>query len=126
MKLTQTYAYGGVWLHSFAAMLPVRAFAALEDDIAAFTGGADVGSGYYTDRTRDLPRTAAYGANRSERTWCEANYRFRSGWPTPAVATFVNYGPLAVTSLRNAFILAMRCRHPCAYAGRYLCAGQSE
>ena len=44
MKLTRRHTLMMAFGSAVAAILPFRAFAAVEDNIQAFTGGADVGS----------------------------------------------------------------------------------
>jgi len=83
-------AFGSV----VAAMLPVRAFAALEDDIAAFTGGADVGSEGITLIAPEIAENGNTVPIEVNAPGAEAIIVFAAGNPTPAVATF-NFGPLA-------------------------------
>ena len=94
MKLTRRHtlmvAFGSV----VAAMLPVRAFAALEDDIAAFTGGADVGSEGITLIAPEIAENGNTVPIEVNAPGAEAIIVFAAGNPTPAVATF-NFGPLA-------------------------------
>ncbi|AVW90520.1 thiosulfate oxidation carrier protein SoxY [Celeribacter baekdonensis] len=77
-----------------AAFLPWRATAAAEDEMAAFTGGADVGSG---DITLTAPEIAENGNTvpvSVNAPGAVAIAVFATGNPTPGVATF-NFGPLA-------------------------------
>jgi sulfur-oxidizing protein SoxY len=75
-------------------MLPVRAFAALEDDIAAFTGGADVGSAGITLIAPEIAENGNTVPIEVNAPGAEAIIVFAAGNPTPAVVTF-NFGPLA-------------------------------
>jgi len=77
-----------------AAFLPWRATAAAEDEMGAFTGGADVGSG---DITLTAPEIAENGNTvpvSVNAPGAVAIAVFATGNPTPGVATF-NFGPLA-------------------------------
>lgn len=75
-------------------VLPFRAFAAVEDMITEFTGGAEVGEGgleltapEIAENGNTVPiEVSAHGAS--------AIAVYAAGNPTPAVATF-NFGPLA-------------------------------
>ncbi|MZR13928.1 thiosulfate oxidation carrier protein SoxY [Maritimibacter sp. DP07] len=76
------------------AMLPMRAFAAAEDAIAAFTGGAEAGEG---DITLDAPEIAENGNTvpiSVTAPGAAAISVFAAGNPTPNVVTF-NFGPAA-------------------------------
>ena len=76
------------------AGLPIRASAAAEEAIAAFTGGAEIGSG---DITLTAPEIAENGntvpVEVASETAAEIMWRAR-GNPTPGVATF-KFGKLA-------------------------------
>lgn len=79
-----------------AAMLPMRAMAALEDDIAAFTGGAEVGEGGIT---LDAPEIAENGNTVPISVSAPGAVSiavYAAGNPVPPVATF-NFGPLAAS-----------------------------
>ncbi|MBV7379155.1 thiosulfate oxidation carrier protein SoxY [Maritimibacter dapengensis] len=74
------------------AMLPMRAFAAADEAIATFTGGAEAGSG---DLTLDAPEIAENGNTvpiSVSAPGAAAIAVFAAGNPTPGVATF-NFGP---------------------------------
>jgi sulfur-oxidizing protein SoxY len=79
-----------------AAMLPVRAFAALGDDIAAFTGGANVGSEGITLIAPEIAENGNTVPIEVIAPGATAIIVFASGNPVPAVATF-NFGPLAAS-----------------------------
>jgi sulfur-oxidizing protein SoxY len=79
-----------------AALLPVRAFAALEDDIAAFTGGANVGSEGITLIAPEIAENGNTVPIEVIAPGATAIIVFASGNPVPAVATF-NFGPLAAS-----------------------------
>jgi len=75
MKLTRRHTLTLAMGTAVAALLPLRATAAAEDNIAAFTGGAEVGSDGIT-------------------------LILAAGNPTPGVATF-NFGPLAASQFAS-------------------------
>jgi len=77
-----------------AALLPMRAFAALEDDITAFTGGAEIGSEGITLIAPEIAENGNTVPIEVSAPGAEAIIVFAAGNPTPAVATF-NFGPLA-------------------------------
>lgn len=77
-----------------ASLLPLRAVAAADDAIAAFTGGAEIGSGGVTltapeiaENGNTVPVSVGAPGAVSIMVLATAN-------PTPGVATF-NFGPLA-------------------------------
>ena len=77
-----------------AALLPLRAMASVEEDIAAFTGGAAAGEGGVS---LDAPEIAENGNTvpiSVNAPGAVAIAVFAAGNPVPAVATF-NFGPLA-------------------------------
>ena len=94
MKLTRRHTLMVAFGSAVAAMLPVRAFAALEDDIAAFTGGANVGSEGITLIAPEIAENGNTVPIEVNAPGAEAIIVFAAGNPTPAVATF-NFGPLA-------------------------------
>ncbi|MCI2398114.1 thiosulfate oxidation carrier protein SoxY [Aliiroseovarius subalbicans] len=76
------------------AMLPMRASAAADEAIAAFTGGAEVGSG---DITLTAPEIAENGNTvpvSVDAPGAASIILLAAGNPTPGVATF-NFGPAA-------------------------------
>jgi sulfur-oxidizing protein SoxY len=75
-------------------MLPFRAYANVEEDIAAFTGGADVGTEGITLIAPEIAENGNTVPIEVNAPGAEAIIIFAAGNPTPAVATF-NFGPLA-------------------------------
>ncbi|MFT5065303.1 MAG: sulfur-oxidizing protein SoxY [Yoonia sp.] len=77
-----------------ATALPLGAFASVEDDIAAFTGGAEIAD---TGITLIAPEIAENGNTvpiEVDAPGAVSILILAAGNPTPAVATF-NFGPLA-------------------------------
>ncbi len=79
---------------SAAAMLPLKVLAAVEDDIAAFTGGADIGEGGLTLTAPEIAENGNTVPIEVAAPGATAIMVLASGNPTPAVVTF-NFGPLA-------------------------------
>ncbi len=77
-----------------AAVLPFKAFADVDADIAAFTGGADVGSEGITLIAPEIAENGNTVPIEVDAPGAEAIMVLAAGNPTPAVATF-NFGPLA-------------------------------
>jgi sulfur-oxidizing protein SoxY len=77
-----------------AAMLPLRAMAAIEDDIAAFTGGAAVGEGGITLNAPEIAENGNTVPIEVSAPGAVSIALYAAGNPVPAVATF-NFGPLA-------------------------------
>ena len=80
------------------AAMPFRAWAAADEAIAAFTGGAEVGEG---DITLTAPEIAENGNTvpiEVAAPGAEAISVFADGNPVPAVAT-VTFGPLAAEQM---------------------------
>ena len=78
-----------------ATVLPLRAFAAVEDEVAAFTGGAEVGTG--GGLTLTAPEIAENGNTvpiEVSAPGAVSIMVLATGNPTPAACTF-NFGPLA-------------------------------
>ena len=96
MKLTRRHTLMMAFGSAVAALLPVRAFAALEDDIAAFTGGANVGSEGITLIAPEIAENGNTVPIEVIAPGAKAIIVFASGNPVPAVATF-NFGPLAAS-----------------------------
>ncbi|XOY54817.1 MAG: thiosulfate oxidation carrier protein SoxY [Rhodobacterales bacterium] len=96
MKLTRRHTLMMAFGSAVAALLPVRAFAALEDDIAAFTGGANVGSEGITLIAPEIAENGNTVPIEVIAPGATAIIVFASGNPVPAVATF-NFGPLAAS-----------------------------
>ena len=113
MKLTRRDALAWGLGATAVAMLPMRAFAAADDAIAAFTGGADVGEG---DISLDAPEIAENGNTVPVTVSVESAMEgddmvdsvaiFADGNPNPAVATFrfteMSGEALATTRIRLA------------------------
>ncbi|MBV7409592.1 thiosulfate oxidation carrier protein SoxY [Maritimibacter sp. DP1N21-5] len=94
MKLTRRDALAMGLGATAVAMLPMRAFAAAEEAIAEFTGGAAVGEG---DISLDAPEIAENGNTvpiSVSAPGATAIAVYAAGNPTPAVATFT-FGPAA-------------------------------
>ena len=96
MKLTRRHTLMMAFGSAVAALLPVRAFAALEDDIAAFTGGANVGSEGITLIAPEIAENGNTVPIEVIAPGATAIIVFASGNPVPAVVTF-NFGPLAAS-----------------------------
>ncbi|MBV0912772.1 thiosulfate oxidation carrier protein SoxY [Anianabacter salinae] len=79
-----------------AAFLPFRAFAAVEDNIAEFTGGAEPGSGGITLTAPEIAENGNTVPIEVSAPGAVSIAVFAAGNPTPAVATF-NFGPLAAS-----------------------------
>lgn len=77
-----------------AAMLPFRASAMVDDQIAAFTGGAAVGEGGITLTAPEIAENGNTVPIAVEAPGAEAIMLLAAGNPNPAVGTF-NFGPLA-------------------------------
>jgi sulfur-oxidizing protein SoxY len=79
-----------------AAMLPFRVMAAIEDDIAAFTGGAAVGEGGITLNAPEIAENGNTVPIDVSAPGAVAIAVFATGNPVPPVVTF-NFGPLAAS-----------------------------
>ncbi|RYG89371.1 thiosulfate oxidation carrier protein SoxY [Loktanella sp. IMCC34160] len=77
-----------------AAMLPFRASAAVEDNIAAFTGGAAVGEGGITLTAPEIAENGNTVPIEVNAPGAVSIMVLAAGNPTPPVATFT-FGPLA-------------------------------
>ncbi|MDJ1018189.1 MAG: thiosulfate oxidation carrier protein SoxY [Paracoccaceae bacterium] len=94
MKLTRRETLALGLAATTVTVLPFRAVAAAEDQIAAFTGGADIGSG---DITLTAPEIAENGNTVPigvEAPGAVSIMVLAMGNPNPDVGTF-NFGPLA-------------------------------
>ncbi len=92
MKLNRRNALAMGLGATAVAMLPMRAIAAADEAIAAFTGGAETGAG---DITLDAPEIAENGNTvpiSVSAPGATSIAVFAAGNPTPGVATF-NFGP---------------------------------
>jgi sulfur-oxidizing protein SoxY len=79
-----------------AAVLPMRAMAAVEDDIAAFTGGAAVGEGGITLNAPEIAENGNTVPIEVSAPGAVSIALYAAGNPVPPVATF-NFGPLAAS-----------------------------
>lgn len=94
MKLTRRHTLSLVMGSAVAAMLPLRAVAAAQDDIAAFTGGAEVGSEGITLIAPEIAENGNTVPIEVNAPGAVSIMVLAAGNPTPAVATF-NFGALA-------------------------------
>lgn len=83
-----------------AAVLPFRATAAVEDNIAAFTGGADVGSGGITLTAPEIAENGNTVPIQVDAPGAVAIMVLAAGNPTPAVGTF-KFGALAASQMAS-------------------------
>jgi len=79
---------------SAAAILPIRAFAAGEDEIAAFTGGAAIGNSGVTLTAPEIAENGNTVPVEVNAPGAVSIIVLALGNPNPGVATF-NFGPLA-------------------------------
>lgn len=79
-----------------AAMLPMRAMAALEDNIAEFTGGAETTEGGVTLNAPEIAENGNTVPIEVSAPGAVSIAVFAAGNPVPPVATF-NFGPLAAS-----------------------------
>ncbi|MEM5476895.1 thiosulfate oxidation carrier protein SoxY [Pacificibacter sp. AS14] len=77
-----------------ASLLPLRAVAAADDAIAAFTGGADIGAGGITLTAPEIAENGNTVPVSVDAPGAVSILVLATGNPTPGVATF-NFGPLA-------------------------------
>ena len=94
MKLTRRHTLMLAMGSAAAAMLPMRASAAVDDAIASFTGGAAVGTEGITLTAPEIAENGNTVPIEVNAPGAEAIMVLAAGNPTPAVATF-NFGPLA-------------------------------
>lgn len=78
------------------AVLPMRAYGATEELIAAFTGGADVGEGGLTLTTPEIAENGNTVPVSVDAPGAAEIMILAAGNPTPPVATF-KFGPLAAS-----------------------------
>ena len=83
-----------------ATVLPFRATAAVEDNIAAFTGGAEVGSEGITLTAPEIAENGNTVPIQVDAPGAVAIMVLAAGNPTPAVGTF-NFGPLAASQMAS-------------------------
>lgn len=79
---------------SAAAVLPFRASAAIEDDIAAFTGGAELGDSGITLTAPEIAENGNTVPIEVSAPGATSILLLAAGNPEPGVAQF-NFGPLA-------------------------------
>ena len=77
-----------------ASLLPLRAVAASDDAIAAFTGGAEIGAGGITLTAPEIAENGNTVPVSVDAPGAVSILVLATGNPTPGVATF-NFGPLA-------------------------------
>jgi sulfur-oxidizing protein SoxY len=77
-----------------ASLLPLRAVAAADDAIAAFTGGAEIGAGGITLTAPEIAENGNTVPVTVDAPGAVSILVLATGNPTPGVATF-NFGPLA-------------------------------
>ena len=79
---------------AFAAAVPFKAFADVDGDIAAFTGGVELGTGGITLIAPEIAENGNTVPIEVDAPGAVAIMVLATGNPTPAVGTF-NFGPLA-------------------------------
>lgn len=94
MKLTRRNTLMLAMGSAAAALLPMHGFAATEDAIAAFTGGANVGTSGITLIAPEIAENGNTVPIEVDAPGAEAIMVLAAGNPTPAVATF-HFGPMA-------------------------------
>lgn len=94
MKLTRRNTLMLAMGSAAAALLPMQSFAATEDAIAAFTGGATVGTSGITLIAPEIAENGNTVPIEVNAPGAEAIMVLAAGNPTPAVATF-QFGPMA-------------------------------
>lgn len=78
------------------AALPISALASVDEAIAAFTGGADIGEGGLTLTSPEIAENGNTVPVSVDAPGAASIMLLASGNPTPAVCTF-NFGPLAAS-----------------------------
>jgi sulfur-oxidizing protein SoxY len=96
MKLTRRHTLMMAVGSAVAAIVPLRAFAAVEDEIQAFTGGAELGSEGITLIAPEIAENGNTVPIEVDAPGAEAIIVFAAGNPVPSVVTF-NFGPLAAS-----------------------------
>ncbi|WP_439104875.1 thiosulfate oxidation carrier protein SoxY [Celeribacter marinus] len=94
MKLTRRDALALGLGATAASLLPFSAFAAADEAIAAFTGGADAGEGGITLTAPEIAENGNTVPVSVDAPGAVSIIVLAAGNPTPGVATF-NFGPLA-------------------------------
>ncbi len=98
MKLTRRQTMLAAMGTAAIAALPIKASAAADDAIAAFTGGAELGEGGITLTAPEIAENGNTVPIEVSAPGAEAIAIFADGNPTPAVAT-VLFGPLAAEQM---------------------------
>lgn len=83
-----------------AALLPMRAMAAADEAIAAFTGGAEVGEGGITLTAPEIAENGNTVPISVDAPGAVSIAVFAAGNPTPGIATF-NFGPLSGSQMAS-------------------------
>jgi sulfur-oxidizing protein SoxY len=96
MKLTRRATLLSAIGAACAAVLPLRAYAAADEAIAAFTGGADVGTGGVTLTAPEIAENGNTVPIEVSAPGAVAIAVYAAGNPVPNVATF-KFGPLAAS-----------------------------
>ncbi len=100
MKLTRRDTILTAFGAATVAMLPIRAFASTDDAIAAFTGGADVGSEGITLTAPEIAENGNTVPIEVSAPGATEIKVFAAGNPTPDVVTFA-FGPLAAAQMAS-------------------------
>lgn len=100
MKLTRRDALALGLGATAASLLPFRAFAAADEAIAAFTGGADAGEGGITLTAPEIAENGNTVPISVDAPGAVSILVLATGNPTPGVATF-NFGPLAGSQMAS-------------------------
>ena len=98
MKLTRRHTLMLAMGSAAVAMMPLRAAAAAEEAIAAFTGGAALGTAGLTLTAPEIAENGNTVPIAVDAPGAEAIMIIAAGNPTPAVATFT-FGPLAASQM---------------------------
>ncbi len=96
MKLTRRETMFAGFGAAVATMLPLPALATVDDAIAAFTGGADVGSEGITLNTPEIAENGNTVPVEVSAPGAVSIMLLAAGNPNPDVGTF-NFGPLAAS-----------------------------
>ena len=96
MKLTRRETIFAGFGAAVATMLPLPAVAAVDDAVAAFTGGAEVGTDGITLNTPEIAENGNTVPIEVSAPGAVSIMILAAGNPNPDVATF-NFGPLAAS-----------------------------
>ncbi len=94
MKLTRRHAIVMALGSAAAFTMPFRAYAAVEEDIEAFTGGVEIGTGGITLVAPEIAENGNTVPIEVDAPGAEAIMILATGNPVPAVGTFT-FGALA-------------------------------